>query len=169
MNGVDPLEFIQKINKGFKQCKSPQAQFVLNKNNMEQLSLSSYQFEKGDLIDITILYEDSTQLKYYYKMGFAKKTNKQFFNYFSEYFKPNQEMHLSIPEISKSFMKKNSLLMDTNAQINWDKEIFNNAAKSIKCRIDTNKGMNVIYQDSFLFDDYNGVVNFLAQCYIIFY
>ena len=136
---------------------------------MEQFSLSSYQFEEGDLTDLTILYEDSTQLKYYYKMGFAKKTNKQFFNYFSEYFKPNQEMHLSIPEISKSFMKKNSLLMDTNAQIKWDKEIFNNAGQSIKCRIDTNKGMNVIYQDSFLFDNYDEVINTLRDCFLNFH
>ena len=73
INGLDPLEYIQKINKGFIQLKSPQAQFVSNTRDMVGFSLSSYQFEKEDLKDITISYEDSTYLKYYYKMGCAEK------------------------------------------------------------------------------------------------
>ena len=101
INDLEPLEFIQKINKGFRQCKSPQAQFVLNTNNMEQMSLSSYQFEKGDLNNITILYEDETYLKYNYTIGLAKKTNEQFYNYFAERTKPNPESYLTITKYQK--------------------------------------------------------------------
>ena len=39
-------------------AKSPQAQFVLNINNMDQMNLMSYQFDKGDLNNILMLYED---------------------------------------------------------------------------------------------------------------
>ena len=169
INDLEPLEFIQKINKGFRQCKSPQAQFVLNTNNMEQMSLSSYQFEKGDLNDITILYEDETYLKYNYTIGFAKKTNEQFYNYFAERTKPNPESYLTISQISKSFMKKSNLFMGTNEQIKWDKEINNENSQSIKCKIDTNKGMNVIYQETFSFEDMSSTINLLMECFINFY
>ena len=168
INNLDPLEYIQKINKGFLQCKSPQAQFVLNMDNMVSFSLSEYQFEKGELNDITILYEDSINLKYNYTIGFAKKTNKQFFNYF-EHFKPNPGSYLTIPDIAKSFMKKNNLFMETNEPIKWDKEITNKNDKAIKCKIDSNKGMNVIYQESFSFDDSIEVVNILIKCFNVFY
>ena len=168
INNLDPLEYIQKINKGFLQCKSPQAQFVLNMDKMVSFSLSEYQFEKGELNDITILYEDSFNLKYNFTIGFAKKTNKQFFNYF-EHFKPIPGSYLTIPDIAKSFMKKNNLFMETNAQIKWDKEITNKNGKAIKCKIDSNKGMNVIYQESFSFDDSIEVVNILIKCFNNFY
>ena len=126
---------------------------------MEQMSLSSYQFEKGDLNDITILYEDETYLKYNYTIGLAKKTNEQFYNYFAERTKPNPESYLTISQISKSFMKKSNLFMGTNEQIKWDKEINNENSQSIKCTIDTNKGMNVIYQETFSFEDMSSTIN----------
>ena len=56
-------------------------------NDMVHFLLSTYQLEKEDLNEITILYEDSTQLKYYYKIGYPEKKNKQFFNYFVQHFK----------------------------------------------------------------------------------
>ena len=62
-------------------------------------------------------------------------------------------------------MKKNNLFMETNAQIKWDKEITNKNGKAIKCKIDSNKGMNVIYQESFSFDDSIEVVNILIKCF----
>ena len=39
------------------------------------------------------------------------KKNKQFFNYFVEHFKPNPESYLTIPDITKSFMRKNNFFM----------------------------------------------------------
>ena len=169
INDLDPLDFIQKINKGFQQYKSPQAQFVSNANDMLQFDLSAYQFEKGELNDITILFDDSTDLKYNYTMGFAKKTNKQFFNYFAEHFKTNLESHRTIPDIAKSFLKKNSLFKEVNEQIKWDKEITNKDGQSIKCKIDSNGRINVIYQETFLFDNVNQAINTLMECFSNFY
>ena len=169
INDLEPLKFIQQINKGFNQFKSPQAQFVSNMNDMVQFSLSKYQFEKEDLKDITILYEDSSNLKYYYTMGYATKKNKEFFNYFVEHFKPNPERYLTIPEIAKSFMRKNNFLMGANEQIKWDKVITNKYGQSIKCRVDTNKHMNVIYQESFSFDDWEKASDTLKECFYSFH
>ena len=40
--------------------------------------------------------------------------------------------------------------METNAQIKWDKEIISENGQTIKCKIDSNKGMNVIYHHFYL-------------------
>ena len=169
INLFEPLNYIQKANKGFCQLKSPQAQFVSNMNAMVQFPLNTYQLEKEDLNDITILYEDSTELKYYYKMGYAVKKNKQFFNYFVEHLQPYPENYLTIPDIVKSFMRKNNFFTEPNGQIQWDKVITNKKDKSIKCKVDNNKHMNVIYQESFSFDDYQMAIDTLKECFYKFH
>ena len=169
INDLEPLEFIQKANKGFYQFKSPQAQFVSNMNDMVHFLLSTYQLEKEDLNEITILYEDSTQLKYYYKIGYPEKKNKQFFNYFVQHFKQYPENYLTIPDIVQSFMRKNHFFIEANEQIQWNKVITNKNGLSIKCKVDSNKHMNVIYQESFSFDDWQMVIDTLKECFYNFY
>ena len=159
INGIEPLEFIQRINKGFLQCKSPQDQFVLNMNNMDQMSLISYQFEKGDLNNILILYEDKTSLEYNYSIGFIQKNSEQFFNYFVEHFQQNPESYSKISEISKSFLEEKNQFLKANEQIRWDKEIKNKNGIGIKYRIDNNKQMNIIYQETFSFDNLEEILN----------
>ena len=173
INGIEPLEFIQRINKGFLQCKSPQDQFVLNMNNMDQMSLISYQFEKGDLNNILILYEDKTSLEYNYSIGFIQKNSEQFFNYFVEHFQQNPESYSKISEISKSFLEEKNQFLKANEQIRWDKEIKNKNGIGIKYRIDNNKQMNIIYQETFSFDNleeiFNVINKVLIDCFVDFY
>ena len=166
INDSDPLEFIQKSNNGFVQFKSPQAQFVINIYLMDEMSLLSYQFEKGDLNNILILYEDESFLKYNYTMRLVSKTNEQFYNYFVEHFKHNPESHSRLSEISKSFLEENNPFMKAEEQIKWDKEIKNKSGQSIKCRIDNDKHMNVIYQETFLFDETDKILDVINKVLI---
>ena len=168
INDLAPLEFIQKSNKGFNQLKSPQAQFVDNSEKMEQYNLGIFQLEEEDLLNITILYKDGNTLMYNYSIGYASRENELFFDYFSTQYDSYPEKFKSISDITKSYMIKNNLLRQSNI-ITWDKEFYNKNRNSIKCKVDKKNSINVIYQDSFSFDDYNGVVTFLAECFVMFY
>ena len=42
INGISPLEYIQKFNKEFNQLKSPQAQFVLNQKVITSIKPNSF-------------------------------------------------------------------------------------------------------------------------------
>ena len=170
INGLNPIEYIQKFNKGFKQLKSPQAQFISNSYNLDELSLLSFQFEKEDLINITILYKDGSELKYDYNVGYASKSNKLFFDYYIQHFNPTPERYIGIFDISKSFMIENNILSKKfNQAITWYKESYNKDRQFIKCRVDSNKKINVIHQNTFLFDDVNKVINDMINCFIQFY
>lgn len=66
-------------------------------------------------------------------------------------------------------MRKNKFLMEANEQVKWDKVIINEINKSIKCKVDANKRMNVIYQESFSFDDSEKVIDTLKECFYSFH
>ena len=140
---------------------------------MDQMSLISYQFEKGDLNNILILYEDKTSLEYNYSIGFIQKNSEQFFNYFVEHFQQNLESYSKISEISKSFLEEKNQFLKANEQIRWDKEIKNKNGIGIKYRIDNNKQMNIIYQETFSFDNleeiFNVINKVLIDCFVDFY
>ena len=66
-------------------------------------------------------------------------------------------------------MRKNNFFMATKEQIQRDKEISNKNGRTIKCKIDTNIRMNIIYQESFSFDDDEKVINTLKECFYEFH
>ena len=140
---------------------------------MDQMSLMSYQFEKGDLNNILILYEDESSLKFNYTMAFVQKKNEKFFNYFVEHFKQKPESYSKLSEISKSFLEEKSQLLKANEQIKWNKEIKNKNGQSIKCRIESDKQMNIIYQSTFSFDTddeiFEAINEVLIECFANFY
>ena len=169
INNLNPLDFIQSINKGFNQYKSPQAQFIVNIYNMEKLSLYIYQFEKDDLKDINIIFKDNTELKYSYKIGIVNKKNELFFNYFDEQIKQNSGISKRFIDIVNSFMIENNLLKQSN-EVSWDWEMKNDENKYIKCKVDDSKSINVIYQQSFHFpyNNTNDAIDDLIKCFELF-
>ena len=170
INGLNPIEYIQKINKGFQQYKSPQAQFVSNSLVMEEFCVTFYPLEKEDLINIKILYKGGSELKYNYTMGYANKSNKLFLDYYIKYFNHRPESFIEIFEMAKSFMIKNNILSkELNQGIIWYKEIYNNNRQFFKCRVDSNKGINVIHQNTFVFEDQTKAVNDMVECFKQFY
>ena len=180
INNIDPFDYIQNWSK-YNSVKNPHAQFTniiktisgfyltIYPLNFSEISLNDYEFEDNQLLRIPYLIKDSLY-----------KNNIEFQNYFSNIIKSN-EKNVDVPLIDKIDEKflifkglKKELKSELQANIKWDQDITYIEGKApnlkfIKCKIDKDKKVNVIYQNSFLFEFlYNSMGNML-KCVKSFY
>ena len=166
INGIDPIEFIQTFNKNFGSMKSKQAQFVLNFNFFGIYPVNVFPFQKADLENIRIVYDDIiSSVRFSYKVLYNNNfENKSFFN-----IKNNDiNIHKKIDDFSNLFLSKNKEFLKQNI-INWDYYYSKNVKdkNNFKCRVDNTKQVNVIYQKTFALD-FQKAKQFLDNCFSLF-
>ena len=109
-------------------------------------------------------------------INYTFKQKKFFSTEFQEYFLKEQQKYikLGIPfptfekmelryKIQKGLINKNNIEQEN---INWD---LKNKEESIKCKIDNENEMNVIYQNHFLTSDFYEYENTMYNCFEKFY
>ena len=147
INNKNPIDYIQNFNGDFKKLKSPQAQFVFNQHFLQKMKIVDFPFEMEHLTDIKIEYENdnSNIINAYYKVINSNNTE----SFFKDFV----------------FKKKNQTNENLN-EIKWDKEYDNG---KLKCRIDIENEVNVIYQNSFYLSNLGLGIEFLIDCFKSFY
>ena len=170
----DPLEYISLFNQDYDKLKSEQAQFVQNQINMEEFSLFTYPFLKENITNLIIVYSDDTNIKFDYLVLRPKiifnALFKEFINNNSYKLNGGIKRNTNLYELSKKFLIKNKLLVESN-DIVWDKSTIND---ELKCKIDKDNEINVIYQNDFSFKDKNNkddddiAYNILDECFKLF-
>lgn len=168
INGETPLEYIRNFNAGHRRLKSPQSQFVLNQRIISMIELINFPFEKSHLTNIKIKYDGGLELNTYYKainVNDATKTE----SFLSQYFilpKKHEPFNLNMP-LPRNFLFKAKRQVNRRLdEIKWDREIEDG---QLKCRVDEQNKVNVIYQSSFYPSDIEGGAKFFEKCFESFY
>ena len=172
INNIDPFDYIQNWSK-FRGLKNPHAQFSIRIKeisffyfvdhplNYSDISLNEYEFDNDELIRIPYIVYILTPL------------DLEFKNYLNNYQNGNKDTNniLPIDKIYDNFLifkgKKKRFDSKLAININWDiSHIEQN--KIIKCRVDNDKQVNVIYQNSFGFNKTYEAMGKMLNCMKLF-
>lgn len=144
INGLSPFEYIQKFNDKFLQYKSPQAQFVVNLKEINNpISLIHLPLDYSNLSNITIIYNDNSKINYDYRVEY--KSN------------------LALKLIYISY-KIEQFFYDILDIYDFDWDISLDDGK-LKCYVDDENKVNVIYQETFHVSDLEEGLNFFDECF----
>ncbi len=156
INNEDPLDYIQKLNGNFNILKSPHAQFVLNNHYLSKFPLIFFPFNDWRLTNIKIQYINNIIININYKVFVEDDDiDVKSFNKF-RFLKQN------------NFLNKKNYFWKTEETIKWDFNLVENNYM-LKCRVDNKNKVNVIYQNSFNFDDLEKSFDFFDNCFYSFY
>ena len=147
INGISPFEYIQNFNDRFLKYKSPQAQFVSNLIDLNNpFSLVYLPLDIKNLTNITIIYDDNTSMKFDYRVEFRSNL-AIYVNYFLYKF--------------EQFFYENFNMFD----MEWDLTLENG---KLKCLVDYENKVNVIYQNTFHVSDLKEGAKFFDDCFTNF-
>ena len=147
INGLSPFEYIQKFNDKFLQYKSPQAQFVVNLKEINNpISLIHLPLDYSNLSNITIIYDNNSKINYDYRVEY--KSN------------------LALKLIYISY-KIEQFFYDILDIYDFDWDITLDDGK-LKCYVDDENKVNVIYQETFHVSDLEEGLNFFDECFSYF-
>ena len=130
INNIDPISYIQTFNDNFNKMRSEQAQFVINQNIIELFDFDSYPFKKGHLQGINIIYSNN---------------NNQSLTYDYLILRPKFNTSIFIDEFKRNIDNNSG----TKNKIKWEQA---SSQGQLKCKVDKDNNMNVIYQNSFKFE-----------------
>ena len=156
INNEYPEEYIKKFNRNFNLLKSPQAQFVYNLHHFTKLSLISFPFYEEFLTNINISFLGYGSIYVDYKILVVEDINVESITKFS-FTKPKKNF----------FNNKKITLEKTEEKIKWDFNIIE-GNNILKCRVDDENNVNVIYQNTFDFEGDNAF-EFFDNCFDSFY
>ena len=163
------MEYIQNFNRKFLLTRSPHVQFTVNEKIISNPYLISTPFEADDLTNIELKYITNTTIDISYKI---LNTADQI-TLLNELFEdiPNNYIISSI--YNYNLLKPKPLLFDALKQknnnlkeVNWDMVMENG---NLKCKADTNKYVNVIYQSSFSASNFAKSFEFFDQCFFFLF
>ena len=171
INGADPFKYIGEIGKKGFVFHSPQARYVLMLRFIHQLPINIFPFKKEELhLSINITGEEEL-LEIYYQLKQKNELKEEFF----EEFFFNRDFGYLEGELASSYrdeknskvkseIKKEMFLEKT--EIFWD---FMNAEESIKCKVDEDNELNILYMTSYMPFDIDDFDNTMDKCFDAFY
>ena len=128
IDNKDPISYIINFNDNFFNLRSKQAQFVNNQYLIELFDFCSYPFQKEHLKDIKIIYSGSEiNLIYDYLV-----------------LKPKLKEKISVKEFKRHVYNNTGSVN----KVKWDE---GTNSGELKCKIDEDNQVNVIYQNNFRF------------------
>ena len=175
INNKDPFEYIQEWGRIYQGLKSPHGHFTLMKTIIHAFYIRLLPYSPEEL-KMKFKFEDETKtldLDYYIYMPDTAQMflEDDFENYFESTVKTyqNKIMEPNIFELIKSYKKEKRLLIEENQKIktiNWD--IQSEEEDGIRCRVDNDKHINVLVQESFNID-LNKNVEIAYKCAELFH
>ena len=175
INDKDPFDYIQEWGRIYQGLKSPHGHFTLMKTIIHAFYIRLLPYSPEEL-KMKFKFEDETKtldLDYYIYMPDTAQMflEDDFENYFESTVKKyqNKIMEPNIFELIKSYKKEKRLLIEENQKIktiNWD--IQSEEEDGIRCRVDNDKHINVLVQESFNID-LNKNVEIAYKCAELFH
>ena len=150
INGEKPFDFIQNFGK-YQLVKSEHAHFTLNINYaVKRAKFDFYPFEKNNLNNITITFENNLTITFDYKIFKIKSMTRELSEFYNKEMKKNKNniINPTIIDIEKKFLEKKNKIRNLQSSF-WDLDYEG----KIKFKIDKNNKVNVIYQNSFYFEE----------------
>ena len=181
INNIDPFDYIQNWSK-FKQTKNMHAQFTKRIDEISNFGLNIHPLNYTDLSLNEFEFDDDQIIRVGYYIEKPKiQGDLKFDNYILNLMKNEEDTNdiLSLDKIYNDYLifsgkKKqsqiNSKISNLNS-INWNSDLsYNEGDKKIKCNVDQDKKVNVIYQNSFGFKkDLSGVIGKMLKCAKLFF
>ena len=149
INGKNVYEFISDFCSNYCQFKSKHAKFTFNKVNIRGFNLWQCPLSLNEFEYFNITYSNGKTVSSNY-IGFIPKTNiNEHQNFFLENFYNLNKFN------NENFKNENNLI--------WDINIDNH----IKCKVDHENEVNVIFQNSFKLNpsDPLGIINNISYCH----
>ena len=166
INGEEPFDYIQKFGR-YQRYKSEHANFIVNlKRYTFHYALFIYPFEKEDLTNITITFSNNEKITFDYTFFKVKILSNELSKFYEKEMKKNKNNDIkpTIIDIEKKFSEKKKTKRNLQNTI-WDLNYQDN----IKLKIDNVNRVNVIYQNSFVFEEeINGKKQYDYNSYDIF-
>ena len=149
INGLNPFDYIQTFNGNFRKIKSPQAQFVFNFNQINNIiSFNDLPLDYTNLTNIKITYDDNSEIIFNYKILYIDEEE----NFLENFVFNIVYYYLEVKQI----FYENFNLFDK-----WDR-IFDDG--NYKCTVDNENKVNVIYQNTFN-SDLTESYEFFDECF----
>ena len=181
INDMDPFQFIEEfpINKKFPFCHSLQCNYIHILENIGVINIEEYPFIKEELPSLTITFEDGEKITVNYEFADLDLNNKLHLFYLEKK-KYNIKHKIPLPyfkKVVKEFEIKNKLNykkqrnMDDYDDFSFDDNNWDYSVKdeTIKCKIDKENEVNVLYQNSFYPEDYDNYEDIMFKCLSEFY
>jgi hypothetical protein len=172
INDIDPYVYLENMGKKGMVVHSPQARYIVLSWYISSFNPKRHPFKKEELKLLIKFDGEEEVLNIEYQFQQKKFFSPEFKAYFISEQEKYTKMNIPFPNfeqmelkyrIKKGLISKN-MLKDGNKF--WD---LQNKDGIIKCKIDNDNQLNVLYQSGFSpedFDDYN---NIMYQCFSKFY
>ena len=170
INNLNPFVYLEKIGKNGLMTYSHQSRFIDALEYIMKHPLSLYPHKKEDL-SISIQFEGEDELfETEYVLENVNNLNDEFKGLYldeqKKYFKDNINIH-KLEEIETQFTNKKGFVGGLKDEKDiWD---LKNKDGSIRCRVDEENQFNVLYQSSFLTDNFTEYEDVMCECFTKFY
>ena len=172
INNLSPYEYLDEMSKKGRVIHSPQARYIYIQRSISQFSIQYYPFKKEEL-NVSIKFEDVDKL-FNIEYKFIQKKNLD--SEFQQFFEAEQDKCIKnrIPfptyeEIELKYKIKKGILkpnLGDNGEDIWD---LKSNGGNIKCKIDNNNKLNILYQNSFSPQDFDNYEKVMYECFSKFY
>ena len=179
INKMDPFEYIQNWSK-FRTLKNIHAQFSNRLWEIFSFSLMFHPLNYSDLVDNEYEFDDNEIYKISYKIKRPIKGNLKFNNFLKNIMKkddipglnsyPDQIYYNFLNFKERKQQKFNKIFNAKVDKVDWNQDLSHiEKRKEIKCRVDNIKKVNVIFQNSFDFNNYTDVYGKIIKCVELFF
>ena len=157
INGINVYDFVRRFCSEYIQFKSPSAKFIFNRENIKTTSLWQCPLNPEEFKYFNITYSNGETIPTNY-IGFLpdNNNNEETSDLINSILNDNRMNPFNNNEKFKSKIDESNI-------VNWDISIYNN----IKCKVDHEKQVNVIYQNSFKVDNRDplGIIRNFSYCH----
>ena len=174
INGKDPFDFIQNLQKDFNAIHNKNGQFSYNLNIAHKMSLCRNPLNRYEFENIEFIFKDGQKLYldyYLYYLNEDKElfNNKRFLDFYEYEIKKeiNTMNEVSILDIKRKYYKLNNKKEESN--IEWEYYTINK--EGLKCRVDKTNKVNIFVQTTFNFidEEYKNALEVIDNCTEAFY
>ena len=173
INGMGPYEYLDDMAKKGIVVHSPQARYIYIQWLIDQFPVIYFPFYKEEL-NVSIQFENEDEL---FNITYIFLQNKTKLNSdFQQFLEKEQEKSLkyriplpSYEKLERKYKIKQDILnnnLRSNAEDIWD---LKSKGGEIKCKVDNNNQLNVLYQNSFASDDFDDYEKTMYECFSRFY